>query len=161
MRLIGYTSNKLDDRRYMMIELELDTRINAPVDQVFEYSANNLNDPAWMDEVKRVEKTTEGQIGVGSKFINYVEFMGRTFDDAHEVIEYKPNEKMTIIQRTGPVPFKATYLYHPSNNGTHFTMKIEAQTKGFFKVASPFVRRQLKSQFETNLSNLKTILENT
>jgi hypothetical protein len=38
-------------------------------------------------------------------------------------------------------------------------MRIEADAKGFFKVASPLVRRQLKAQFERNLSNLKTLLE--
>jgi len=112
-------------------------------------------------EVKRVEKTSEGPIGVGSTFINYVEFMGRTFDDSHEVIEYEPNEKMTIEQRTGPVPFKATYLYHPANGGTHFKMQIEAEKKGVFRIASPLVRKQLKTQFEKNLSNLKGMLEKT
>lgn len=144
-----------------MIELEIVTHIDVPVEAVFTYSTNNENDPIWMDEVKKVEKTSEGPIGVGSTFINYVDFMGRTFDDTHEVTEYEPNTKMTIVQRTGPVPFKAIYLYQPADEGTRFTMKIEAETKGFFKVASPLVRRQLKSQFEKNLSNLKTLLEKT
>ncbi len=144
-----------------MIELEVKAHINAPIRKVFEYSADNLNDPTWMDEVKRVEKITEGPTSVGSKFINYVEFMGRTFDDVHEVIEYEPNRKMTIVQRTGPVPFKAIYLYQNANEGTEFTMQIEAETRGFFKVASPLVRRQLKAQFEANLSNLKALLEDT
>jgi hypothetical protein len=86
--------------------------------------------------------------------------MGRTFDDTHEVIEFEPDKKMTIVQKTGPVPFKATYLYQSENGGTRFTMQIEAETTGFFKFASPLVRRQLQSQFEQNLDNLKTLLEN-
>ncbi|NIP41855.1 MAG: hypothetical protein GWN00_21480, partial [Aliifodinibius sp.] len=143
-----------------MIELEIATHIDLPVEEVFAYSTNNENDPTWMDEVKKVEKTSEGPIGIGSTFINYVEFMGRTFDDTHEVIEYEPNTKMTIVQRTGPVPFKARYLYQPDNEGTQFTMHIEAETKGFFKITAPLVRRQLKSQFEKNLSNLRKLLEN-
>lgn len=142
-----------------MIELEIATHIDVPIETVFAYSTNNENDPTWMDEVRKVEKTSEGPIGVGATFINYVDFMGRTFDDTHEVIEYEPNKKMTIVQRTGPVPFKATYLYQPVNEGTQFTMQIEAETKGFFKVAAPLVHRQLRSQFEKNIGNLKTLLE--
>lgn len=38
-------------------------------------------------------------------------------------------------------------------------MQIQAETKGFFKVASPLVRRQLKAQFARNLANLKSLLE--
>ncbi len=144
-----------------MIKVEVNTHIDAPVEEVFAFSTNNENDPKWMDEVKEVEKTSKGPLGVGSTFINYVDFMGRTFDDSHEVTEYVPNRKMTIVQKTGPVPFKAAYLYKPSAGGTRFSMVIEAETKGFFKVASPLVRRQLKAQFERNLRNLKTLLEPT
>ena len=88
-----------------MIELEIATHIDVPIETVFAYSADNENDPTWMDEVKKVEKTSDGPIGVGSTFINYVDFMGRTFDDTHEVIEYEPNTKMTIVQKTGPYKF--------------------------------------------------------
>jgi uncharacterized protein YndB with AHSA1/START domain len=146
-------------RRFEMIELEVSTNIDAPVEEVFAFSTNNENDPRWMDEVKKVEKTSHGPLGVGSTFINYVEFMGRTFDDSHELIEYEPNKKMTIIQRTGPVPFKATYLYEASDPGTRFSMQIEAESKGSFKVAAPLVRRPLRTQFERNLRNLRTLLE--
>lgn len=142
-----------------MIELEVTTHIEAPVEAVFAYSANNENDPTWMDEVKKVEKTSEEPIGVGSTFNNYVDFMGRTINDSHEVIEYEPNKKMTIVQKTGPIPFKATYLYQPDNGGTRFTMQIEAETKGFFRIASPLIRSQYKSQLEKNFSNLKSLLE--
>ncbi|HEX6299369.1 MAG TPA: SRPBCC family protein [Acidimicrobiia bacterium] len=142
-----------------MIELEVSVDIDAPIEEVFEFSTNNENDPTWMEEVTRVEKTSEGSVGVGSTFINYVEFMGKTFDDSHEVVEYEPNERMTIVQTTGPVPFKATYLYRSVNGGTRFSMQIEAETKGFFRVATPLVRRQLRRQFERNLRNLKSLLE--
>lgn len=142
-----------------MIKVEVTTNIDAPVEEVFAFSTNNENDPTWMEEIKKVEKTSERPLGVGSTFINYVEFMGRTFDDSHEVTEYEPNKKMTIVQKTGPVPFKATYLFQPTDGGTLFSLHIEAETKGFFKVASPLVRRQLKAQYERNLSNLRTLLE--
>lgn len=142
-----------------MIELEVTVDIDRPINEVFAYSANNENDQAWMTEVTAVEKTSEGPVGVGSRFINHVTFLGRTFDDAHEVVEYEPNQRMTIVQKTGPVPFKATYLYRPVGDGTRFLMQIQAETKGFFKVASPLVRRQLKAQFARNLANLKSLLE--
>lgn len=142
-----------------MITVEVATKIDAPVEKVFAFSANNENDPKWIGEVKKVEKTSEGPIGVGSTFNNYVEFMGRTLNDSHEVTEYQPNRKMTIVQRTGPVPFKATYHYQPMDGGTLFSMHIEAETKGFFKIASPLVRSQLQTQYEKNLGNLKTLLE--
>ena len=142
-----------------MIQVDVSIDIDAPVEKVFEYSTNNDNDPAWMEEVVKVQKTSDGPIGVGSTFINYVEFLGRNIEDSHEIVEYEPNKRMTIVQKTGPVPFKATYLYRSLESGTRFSMKIEAEPGGFFKLATPLVRRQLKTQFETNLKNLKAILE--
>jgi uncharacterized membrane protein len=142
-----------------MIEFEVAVDIDAPVEQVFDYSADNENDPEWMGPVSKVEKTSEGPTGVGSTFVNYVQFMGKTFDDSHEVVEYLPNERMKIVQRTGPVPFATTYLYEPVEGGTRFSLLIEAETKGLFKMAKPVMARQLKKQFENDLQTLKTFLE--
>lgn len=97
-----------------MIELEVMVDIDRPINEVFAYSANNENDPAWMTEVTAVEKTSEGPVGVGSRFINHVTFLGRTFDDAHEVAEYEPNQRMTIVQKTGPVPSRRPTSIGPS-----------------------------------------------
>jgi hypothetical protein len=91
-----------------------------------------------MEEVVKVRKTSDGSI---------------------EIVEYKPYTSMTIVQKTGPVPFKATYLYRPLEGGTRFSMQIEAEPGGGFKLATPLVRRQLKAQFERLLKNLKAILE--
>jgi uncharacterized protein YndB with AHSA1/START domain len=142
-----------------MIEFEVAVDIDAPVDEVFGYSANNENDAEWMGTVTKVEKTSEGPTGVGSTFVNYVHFMGKTFDDSHEVVEYQPNERMRIVQRTGPVPFTTTYLYKPTNGGTRFSLLIEAETKGLFRMAKPVMARQLKKQFENDLQTLKALLE--
>lgn len=43
-----------------MIELEIATHIDVPVEAVFAYSTNNENDPTWMDEVKKVERHHKG-----------------------------------------------------------------------------------------------------
>jgi uncharacterized membrane protein len=142
-----------------MIRVDLSIDISAPVEEVFSYSTNNENDPIWMEEVVKVEKTSEGPIGVGSTFVNHVEFLGKSIEDSHEIIEYESNKRMTIVQRTGAVPFKAIYLYEFLEGGTRFTMQIEAEPGGFFKLAAPLVRRQLETQFERNLKNLKSILE--
>lgn len=142
-----------------MIHVDVSIDINTPVEKVIGYSTNNENDPVWMEEVVKVRKTSDGPIGVGSTFINYVEFLGRSIEDSHEIVEYEPNTSMTIVQKTGAVPFKATYLYQPLEGGSHFSMQIEAEPGGFFKLATPLVRRQLNTQFERSLKNLKTILE--
>jgi uncharacterized membrane protein len=107
-----------------MIQVDVSIDIDAPVERVFGYSTNNENDPAWMDEVVKVRKTSDGPVGVGSTFINYIKFLGRSIEDSHEIIEYEPNTSMTIVQKTGPVPFRATYLYRPFEDGTRFSMHI-------------------------------------
>jgi carbon monoxide dehydrogenase subunit G len=111
-----------------------------------------------MEEVVKVQKTSIGPTGIGSTFENQVEFLRKTIEDTQEIVEYEPNKKMIIVQKTGLVPFKASYLFRNLNSGTRFSMQIEAESGGLFKIAAPLVRRQLRTQFERNLANLKALL---
>lgn len=144
-----------------MIKIEVSTRMLAPVEQVFSYTSNFENDPTWISTVSKVEKTSDGPIGIGSTFKNYVNFLGKTFHSEHEIVEYEPNKRVVIVSSAGPVPFKAHYLFQPLEAGIRFSIHIESEPAGFFKLAAPLVGRQLKTTFEQNLRRLKQLLEDS
>lgn len=142
-----------------MIQLERSVLIERPVEDVFSFVSNFENESKWCEEVVRTQKTSEGPIGVASTFTDHVEFMGRTIESSYEVVAYEPNRAVTIKTSSGPVPFVATYSFDGADGVTKLAILAEAEPGGFFRLATPIIRRQLDKQWERNLANLKQLLE--
>jgi carbon monoxide dehydrogenase subunit G len=142
-----------------MIQFAQSVLIERPVDEVFSFISDFENEPAWCEEVVRTQQTSEGPVGVGSTFTDHVEFMGRTMESAYAVLDYQPNESITIETSSGPVPFVATYSFEDAGGATKLAIAADAEPGGFFKLASPLIRRQLDKQWERNFANLKRLLE--
>jgi uncharacterized membrane protein len=142
-----------------MIQLEKSVLIERPVEDVFSFIFNFENESKWCEEVVRTQKTSEGPIGVGSTFTDHVEFMGKTIESSYEILAYELNKTVTIKTLSGPVPFVATYSFDDADGVTKLSILAEAEPGGFFKLATPIIRRQLDKQWERNFANLKQLLE--
>lgn len=142
-----------------MIRLEKDVVIEKQIDDVFSFILDFENESRWADEVVRTEKTSEGPIGVGSTFADHVEFVGRTMRTSYEIVEIQTNAKITIKTSSGPVPFTATYSFDEIGDSTRLSIAAAVEPAGFFKLATPMIRRQLSSQWTHNFNNLKALLE--
>ena len=142
-----------------MIELKRSVLINRPVEDVFAFISNFENEAKWAEEVVKTKKTSKGPIGVGSTFTDHVEFMGRTIESSYEILAYELNKRVTIKTSSGPVPFVATYSFDDADGITNLSILAEAEPGGFFKLATPMIRRQLDKQWEHNFGNLKQLLE--
>jgi hypothetical protein len=60
---------------------------------------------------------------------------------------------------SGPVPVKGDMKFETEGNGTKMTIGGQVEAGGFFKLAEGMVKKQLESQFVTNLDALKLLLE--
>jgi hypothetical protein len=141
-----------------MIRLEKDVIIDRRIDDVYSFILNFENESRWADEVVRTEKTSEGPIGVGSMFTDHVEFMGKTLKTSYEILAIEP-KAITIRTSSGPVPFTATYSFENADGATHLSIGADVEPGGFFKLATPMIRRQLDRQWTRNFANLKALLE--
>jgi len=142
-----------------MISLEHSVVIGRPVENVFAFVANVENEPLWIGEVMEVEKTSEGPIGLGSTYNNIVQFLGRRIVDPHEVVQYEPHRLFGFKSYSGQVQFEGTETFESVEGGTRFTFAARGETGGLFKLAEPIVNRMINRQWETNVANLKELLE--
>lgn len=142
-----------------MIRLDKAVTVNRPISEVYSFILDFENESLWADEVVRTEKTSDGPIGVGSTFADHVELMGKTMKTSYEILSIKPNSAITIKTSSGPVPFTATYSFDGSDESTRLAISAEVEPAGFFKLATPMIRRQLDKQWTSNFANLKTLLE--
>ena len=146
-----------------MARVEASEVINRPVEEVFEFVTDLKNDLLWQSGVLESEQTSEGPMGVGTTHRSVSQFMGRRMEGTAEVIEYKANKKITYKAASGPMSLEISYAFEPVEGGTRISFVGEGETGGFFKrlfgLADSILVRMAQRGMETDLANLKDILE--
>ena len=105
------------------------------------------------------KNTSGGDPGVGATFRLTREFLGRRVPTIYEVTEYKPNQTAAWKTVSGPLPLKFRRTFERGEGGTRFTIKYEAEPRGFFKLVMPFLAGTVKRQHEGDLRKVKELME--
>ena len=138
---------------------ELSIVINRPIEEVFGFLANLENDVKWRSEWVETKNTSGGTLGVGATFCLTGEFLGRRIPTIYEVTEYKPNQIAAWKAVSGPLPLKFRRIFEHGEGGTRFTIKYEAEVRGFFKLVMLFLAGTVKRQHEGDLRKVKELME--
>ena len=142
-----------------MARNEIKIVINRPIEEVFAFVSNSENLPRWRTTTLEVKKTSKETLGVGGTFRGRFTFLGRQFDGNIVVTAHEPNRVYGGKMAEGPFPLETRYTLEPVENGTHVTFVAEGEPGGFFKLAEPLVVSMAKRAYETDLQNLKEMLE--
>ena len=142
-----------------MARIEIHLVINRPVEEVFAFVSNSENLPRWRSTSLEVKKTSEGPLNVGSTFKGRFTFLGRQFDGNVVVTAHEPNRVFVSKMAEGPFPLETGYTLESVENGTHITFVVNGEPGGFFKFAEPLVVSMAKRAYETDLQNLKEMME--
>jgi carbon monoxide dehydrogenase subunit G len=126
---------------------------------VFGFISNAENLPIWRASALEIKRTSSEPPGIGGVFKARFSFLGRPFDGDLKVIAHEPPEKYGTKVVGGPFPLEARYTLEPAGNGTQLTLVIEGEPGGFFKLAEPLVVSLAKRSYESDLHNLKDMLE--
>ena len=142
-----------------MVQVEKSVVINRPIEEVFAFVTNSENITMWAGPVKEARQTSEGPVGIGMTSIRITEFLGRKSEDSYVVTEYEPNRKFAQKATSGSLQTTEIMTFKSVEAGTKVTIAGEVEASGFIKMAEPVFARVAKRQFETDMSNLKDILE--
>lgn len=142
-----------------MLKIESSIVINRPVEEVFAVVSDIEKNPKWTSVFLEARKTSEEPIGVGTTWRVVQKFLGQRFESEVEVTEYEPNRKYALKSKSGPFPVEVRQTYEPVEGGTRFSVALEAEVGGFFKLAEPLVKTMAKRSIETDNANLKDLME--
>jgi len=142
-----------------MARIEINLVINRPVEEVFVFVSNSENLPRWRATALKVKKVSAGPLMVGSIFRGRFTFLGRQFDGNLEVTAHEPNHVYAAKMTAGPFPLETRYTFESIEGGTRIHFVMEGEPGGFFKLAEPVVVSVAKRSYETDLHNLKEMLE--
>jgi len=142
-----------------MAKVKVSVVVNRSIEEVFAFAGNVENNPQWQSGVLEARVTSEGRIGVGTTYRYVSQLLGRRIETDGEITEYEPNSNYSFKSTSGPFPIEGGLALEAAEGGTKVTLAVEADIGGFFKMAEPLVVRMIKKQFETDVTNLKDILE--
>jgi uncharacterized membrane protein len=142
-----------------MAKIRREILINAPVEKVFEYHSNPMNEPEYwpsMIEVKDIEE----QPGGGQKYKWVYKMAGIRLEGSTETTEFVENERI-VTKGSGGVESTFVYEYKPEGEGTRVTMEVEyvVPVPVLGKLAEAFILKVNEREADTVMGNLKDRLE--
>lgn len=142
-----------------MFNVNASVWIDRSVEDVFAFTADFENSMTWQADVTRSEQTSDGPVGVGTTGVFGQKVMGREIENDVEVTAYDPPYEMCFNTLSGPVSFTGCQICEEQDGGTLFTITIDAEGAGFFKVAEGLLKGQVQSSIERDLGILKEVME--
>jgi carbon monoxide dehydrogenase subunit G len=142
-----------------MINLDLGVLIDRPVKDVFAFVTNPNNMSKWNSAVVSMQQITPGAIGVGTKFKNVGEMLGRRIEGEMQVVAFEPDTKYGFQMNAGPMQVNVVLTFKTVGTGTKINLNAQGNPAGVFKLAEGVMQGRVKSMMEENLARLKSVLE--
>lgn len=142
-----------------MTEVSYSVVIDRPVDEVFAYAGDPVNDPAWTSVIIASEVTSEGPLAKGSTLRQVMRFLGKRIDTRCEVTEYEPGRRLAFTMLADGPNGEHERTFESVDASTRVSLRTRGETAGVFKLADPLVQRIGQRQMATDLANLKDLLE--
>ena len=140
----------------MTIEADGSTTILRPVEDVFDYLADPRNEPQWLPGAHSVEKTSDGELGLGSAFLGEYQRAGRV---ELQIVEFERPWRVTFRARSKVVHFDDAVQLAPVEGGTRLVARMTAEPQGLMSLMAPVMRRTMRKQFASNWDHLRRALE--
>ena len=137
--------------------------VNRPIQEVFEFMTNQSNAKLWKPFVTESRQITNGEIGVGTQFIEGIDVLNRHFSGIVEILEYQPYHWFAYKTREEPYPFSlfAQMSFEETPAGTLIRGHVDFQGHGlFWNWLTPLIRLFFKSQSKS-FYRFKQIVENS
>jgi len=135
-----------------------DIVINRPIDEVFDFAADECNEPEYNPDMTLAEMVTQGPIGVGSKF-HCVMTGARSADMTIEYTEFDRPRRLASTAHMSSMDINGTLLFEPQGQSTKMKWLWNIEPRGFMKVLGPIVRRMGERQELANWTAMKKVLE--
>jgi uncharacterized membrane protein len=139
-----------------MTRVEHSVEIDLPLEEVFAFVSDPLNDPYWETALLSGQDLGSPK-GAGHKSARVRKLLG--LEATARIAEFEPGRKIGVRGSSGPLPFEGAWTFESFGEGTRVTFVGETRASGPSKAGEPVFARMLKEDAEANLANLKRVLE--
>jgi len=139
-------------------------RVNAPPHEVWAFFLDHDNTGKWLDGLVRIEKLTEGPVGLGTRFSQTFSAQGRESTFVYSITEFEPERRYgTAIEESG-IPSRSLFELREEGGGTVVRCTETLGAQGCAALIWPFVKRWMKrpgagERLTRDLRRLKLAIE--
>jgi uncharacterized protein YndB with AHSA1/START domain len=133
--------------------------IDRPVDVVFDYVADQSNEPQYNPQMVRAVKITAGPVGAGTKFRSAVASRGRTTEMLIEITGYDRPHHLASVTTMQQADIRYTLTFEPAGSGTRMRWSGQVRPKGAVKLLGPLIPWMGRHQEQRIWTSLKQHLE--
>ncbi len=113
-----------------MPTIEGELRIRRPPEDVFDFVADERNEPKYNPRMVRAEQSSDGPIGVGTTFRVAVRSFGRTSEMDVEFTEYDRPSRLASVTRSSWADFHGALTFEPVAQGTRMSWTWVVEPRG-------------------------------
>jgi carbon monoxide dehydrogenase subunit G len=133
--------------------------IDRPPEVVFDFVADERNEPRYNPKMTTVSLLTEEPIGVGSRFEATLVMRGRPITMTVEFTEFERPRRLASVTTTGPMDTVGALSFEPRGLGTLMAWSWHIKLHGLAKIGSPLVSWMGRRQERAIWGTLKQLLE--
>jgi uncharacterized protein YndB with AHSA1/START domain len=150
---------------WKMAQIEGEIVIARPVEEVFDFVADERNEPRFNRQMSSAVLLTPEPIGSGSRFHVELRMMRRTVDMTVEFTEFERPKLLGLTSRSAlrgggrAMLTSGTLMFEPVPQGTRMHWSWQVETPGGMKILAPVIVRIGRRQEQRIWGSLKRLLE--
>lgn len=142
-----------------MEHFEASIVIDRPIEEVFSTIVELSNHIYWTPDMVEARITTDPPIGIGTRYVYDVNFLGKRLKTEGEIDGYDYPNSYHWTAINSPFPLSGGVKCEPVENGTRVTQYSDSEPGGFFKLARPLLRRNALRTYPETLRRMKAYIE--
>ncbi len=142
-----------------MARVEGEIVINRPAEDVFDFVADERNEPRYNPRMRGAEQISEGPIGSGTRFRAELETMGRTVPMIVEFTTYERPRRLASVTRSSMMETEGALTFDSVPGGTRMRWSWDVRPRGALRLMTPLVGVIGRRQEQGIWGNLKRLLE--
>jgi uncharacterized membrane protein len=133
--------------------------INRPVEEVFDFVADERNEPRYDPRMRDAEQISEGPVGSGTRFRTVLETMGRTMSMIVEFTGYERPRRLASVTRSSMMETEGALTFESVPGGTRMRWSWDVRPRGALRLMAPIVGVIGRRQEQRIWGNLKRLVE--
>lgn len=142
-----------------MAHVEGEIVINRPVEEVFDFVADERNEPRYNAQMLHAEQMSSGPIGVGTRFQAESKTMGRPVAMTIEFTAYERPRRLTSQTHLSTMDIQGTLTFDPVSDGTRMRWSWELRPRGALRLMTPLISWSGQRQERAIWTSMKRYLE--
>ena len=142
-----------------MARIEGEIVVARPVETVFDFVADERNEPLYNPQMLRAEMVSSGPIGAGTRYRAQMTSGQRNVEMTIEITAYDRPRRLASTTHMSSMDIRGEVTFVAVPGGTRMRWRWDLEPRGVLRLLGPLLARAGRRQEEATWTSLKRLLE--